>query len=218
MLRCAGRSGNSGEPERSELTMSATIQLQKAFALKAYCYSCQGYRSIHRALQQGYWSAFQAYYDLNRRNDLESLVRQLDDQTPPPYRNRIPPSAAELARITPAPGLFRFLFARWLGKRKRSWPFMVQEIRYLSSTLGRLRSVLEESRAPPNSSLIALRNELCNCSGIVEMRCYGLAELDRAKYIEHFDHTERVAHLQLNEILSEPPSAPGDAPATRAAG
>jgi hypothetical protein len=198
--------------------MNATIQLRKALVLKAYCYSCQGYRSIHRALQQGYWSAFQAYYDQNRRNDLEGLVRELDDHTPPPDRDRIPPNAAELARITPAPGLFRFLFARWLGRRKRSWPFTVQEIRYLSSTLGRLRSVLEDSRTPPSSSLIALRNELCNCSGIVEMRCYGLAELDRARDIEHFDQTERVAHLQLTEILSEPPSGSGEAPATRAAG
>src|SRR5260370_11261293 len=120
---------------------------------------------MHRALEQGYWSGVQAYYDLNRRNDLESLVRQLDDQTPPPDRNRIPPSAAELARITPTPGLFRFLFAWWLGKRKRSWPFAIQEIRYLSSTLGRLRNVLEDSRTPPSSSLIALTNELCHGSG-----------------------------------------------------
>jgi hypothetical protein len=50
------------------------------------------------------------------------------------------------------------------------------------------------------------------------MRCYGLAELDRARYIEHFDQTERVAHVQLNEILSEPPFPPGEAPATRAVG
>src|SRR5258708_6050667 len=82
--KCAGRFGSSGEPGRSELIMSATIQLEKELVLRLFCCSCQGYRSVHRALQEGYWSAFRAYYNSDKKEAVRGLIERLVDLTPLP--------------------------------------------------------------------------------------------------------------------------------------
>jgi hypothetical protein len=195
------------------------IQVGKELVLRLFCLSCQGYRSLHRALQEGYWPAFQAYYTSEKREAVRRLVDRLIDLTPRSCREYPPPRSEELFRITPSLGLFRALFGRWLGKRKQNWGFTMEEIRFLTSTLQRLLKLLERPEAPPGDELIALQIDLCNCSGIIEMHCYGLPELERARYIEHFDQTETVQHWQLWEVLGEPvPVSRSGGPATKAAG
>jgi hypothetical protein len=197
--------------------MSIRIRLGKELLLKLFCASCQGYRSVHRALQDGYWSAFQAYYTSDKREAVQSLMEQLHELTPSKWRDLPPPQVEDLSRITPSRGLFRITFGSWLNKRKQSWRFAVEEIRFLTSTLQRLLRMLERPEAPARDDLITLRMDLTNCSGIFEMRCYGLPELDRGRYIEHFDQTERVRHWELSEILGVPgPTAPADRPRAKA--
>jgi hypothetical protein len=199
--------------------MSKRIQLGKELVLRLFCASCQAYRSVHRALQDGYWSAFQTYYTSEKREAVRRLVERLIDLTPSAYRNSAAPRSEELSRITPSIGLFRVLFGTWIHKGRQNWRFAVEEIRFLTSTFQRLLNVLERPNAPPGEELIALQIELCNCSGIFEMHCYGLPELERARHIEHFDQTEWVQHWQLSDILGQPALTSGSGePPIKAAG
>jgi hypothetical protein len=187
--------------------MSERIRLEKEMVLRLFCVSCQGYRSVHRALQDDSWPAFQTYYTAEKRQAVRRLSERLVNLTPSPCRDLPPPKGDELSRITPSVGLFRVLFGRRLSKRKRTWQFAVEEIRFLTSSLQRLLNLLEQPDRPPGEELIALQIDLCNCSGIFEMHCYGLPELERARYIEHFDQTEWVQHWRLWEVLGEPAPA-----------
>src|SRR5437870_3339552 len=164
---------------RVRVTMSGRIRLRKELVLRLFCSSCQGYRSVHRALQKGYWAAFQTYYTLEKREAIRRLIEQLHELTPPAWRDLPPPRVDDLFNITPAPGLFRRVFGRFFNKRKQSWRLAVEEVRFLASTLQRLLTMLERPAAPPADELIGLRIELTNCSGVFEMHCHGLPELDQ---------------------------------------
>ena len=199
--------------------MRAKIRLDKETVVRLFCYSCEGYRSVHRALQEGYWSAFQAYYTAEKRGALQALVQQLGDLTPEALRDVPPPTLDELSRITPSVGLFRVLLGRWLNKRKQSWSFAVPEIRFLTSTLQRLLDFLKRPLAPSPEELFSLQIQLCNCSGIFEMHGYGLAAIARARRIEHFDHTPWVPHVKLSDIVrGADKGEAANGPAAKAAG
>ena len=93
----------------------------------------------------------------------------------------------------------------------------MEEIRFLTSTLQGLLRMLEQPVAPSADELIALQTDLCNCSGIFEVHCYGLPELERGRFIEHFDQTDRLRHWQMWEVLGEPaPVARSGGPAKAA--
>jgi hypothetical protein len=190
--------------------MAAMIRLGKELALKLSCYTYQGYRSVHRAMQEGYWSAFRAYYTPGKRQAIRRLTEELLEQTPERYRSLPPPRVEDLASMTPRRGICRMLLGRLQGKRKQTWRIGVEELRFLTCSLQRLLLCLEHSAAPPLSELFALQGDLCHGSGIVDVRCQGMPELKRSCRIEHFDRTEWVPHLQLWEILGDPaPAAPG---------
>jgi hypothetical protein len=198
--------------------MSERIRLEKEMVLRLFCTSCQGYRSVHRALQQGHWTAFQTYYSPEKREAIRRDIKWLVNLTFLPCRDLPPLNADAMSRITPSLGLFRVLFGRWFSRRKRTWQFAVEEIRFLTSRLQHLLDLLDQPERPPAEELISLRIDLCNCSGIFEMHCYGLPELERARYIEHFDQTEWVPHWRLREILGETEMARSSSPTTQRAG
>jgi hypothetical protein len=190
--------------------VSIKIRIGKELVLRAFAYSCQGYRSVHRALQEGFWPAFQAYYSLDKREGITSVIRQLQDLTPQALREMPPPSLKVLSRITPNYGLYCALIGRWLNKRRQFWRISVEEVLFLCSTLKRLLDMLELPEAPSFNARLEMQVDLVNCSGLFDYRCYGLPELKRARYIEHFDQTEWVQHWQLWEIMGDPaPITPG---------
>src|SRR4051812_6019775 len=102
-------SGSSGEPKPSDAIMAATIRLGKELLLQLSCYTYQGYRSVHRAMQEGYWSAFCPYYTPEKRQALRPLTEELLKQPPACDRSPPPPRVEDLAGLTPRLGICRVL-------------------------------------------------------------------------------------------------------------
>ncbi len=188
------------------------IQIEKPFLLRLYCYLQQAERSVHRPLCN-HWSDFQQYYKPARAAAIESLLARLD-QLIPQRRSSPPPDKAEVFRNVPEPGMFRVFFGRWLTRGKTSFPFTAEEIAFIALTLETLLHFLDQTEKPAMDTLVTLRMDFCQAGGNIDWRCYGLEELRRASFIEHFDRTEWYPHLQLWEILGEPPPDVASSPST----
>jgi hypothetical protein len=179
------------------------VRLSKEQILELFCYCCQAMRSVHRAHATESWSDFQHYYAGDRIEGVRGLIDGLGKLAPSSRNGGVRLSRQEVGLAVPVPGVFRYLFGRWFTRWQRAWLFAEREIRFITATLQSLLELLALPDKPPAEVLIALRQDLGSCSGIIDMRCYGLEELDRARYIEHFDRTEWVRHYKLEEILPE---------------
>jgi hypothetical protein len=179
------------------------VRLEKLLLVRLYCYIRQAERSVHRALANlpGGWPRFQEYYAGAREAALRSLIHELNSRLPHVVRQAPPPWRLVVGANMPFPGMFRVLLGKWLTRWQRSWLFAQEEVQFIAWTLQTLLDVLALPTKPMADLLILLRMDCCSCGGFIDLRCWGLAELRRAKRIEHFDRTEWYPHLQLSDIL-----------------
>lgn len=178
------------------------IPLEKSFAVKLFCYCRQAARSVHRGLG-GSWPALIEYYQGDRGASIQQLLQELTRLLAPDSLAQPRCSRQEIGRGLPAIGLFRVLLGRWLARRKTIWPFRREEIQFMASTLTSFLGTLQAPIKPEDDSLIALRMDLNTCEAVVEARCYGVPELTRAVYLEHFDQTDWLPIVRMSDILGE---------------
>ena len=119
-----------------------------------------------------------------------------------------PLSRDKVARTVSVPGFFRYYFGKWIAQRRTSWSFPAPQVRFLARVLHSLMQLLDEKHRPEADRLISLRMDFSVCQGIIECRCHGLRELERAKWMEHFQQTEWLPTVKLEEVLGEPASRP----------
>jgi hypothetical protein len=111
-----------------------------------------------------------------------------------------------MGRILPAMGIFRYFFGGLIARHKRFWSFTDQEIRFIAAKISALLGFLDCSAKPANGRLIALRMEFCDCEGIIDYRCHGMAELPLGAKVQHFHQTEWLPRITLDDILHKPAS------------
>jgi hypothetical protein len=179
------------------------VRMEKPLIVKLYCYIRQAERSVHRALANlpSGWPRFQEYYAGAREEAIRSLIHELSSRLSPLVAEVPPPWRLVVDANLPMPGMFRILLGKWLTRWRRSWLFAKDEIQFFAWTLQTLLDVRALPTKPMADVLILLRMDCCSCGGFIDLRCWGLEELQRAKRIEHFDRTEWYPHLQLSEIL-----------------
>src|SRR5262249_4722860 len=154
--------------------------------MQLYCYTFQAERSLAFALGAP-WNEFREYYQGEQRLAGVKRLRQRVQDILEHYQVTVTPiTREEFGRNLPSFGLFRYLFGRWISNRKKYWSFSSQEISFAALTLNSLVNVLETSGRPDQEFLISLRMDLCSFRSMLEERCYGLAEIHHARWLEHF--------------------------------
>jgi hypothetical protein len=178
------------------------IKLSKETILRLFCYCREGERSVHRALSAN-WSDLRAYYSETKRTEIKQLIKKLRQVAGQPVADGLSLTRNEAGKIVSAPGIIRYYLGRWLVQHKKAWTFPLLAIQFMALTLHSLVRFVEEEIKPDTGSLISLRMDLCVCQSLIEGRCHGLAEIERAKWIEHFQMTEWLPKVTLTDILGD---------------
>jgi hypothetical protein len=179
-----------------------SIQIDKDTVLRAYCLYGEAHRSVHRSLD-AQWVDFQDYYRGEKTAALTRLVGRLSELAGPGDVPARPITRVEAGESVSSPGFFRYYFGTWIARRKSSWSFPEVSVRFMTSTLMTLLAWLELPTKPDLDGLIALRMDFCNCLGIIDARCHGLPELERARLMEHFHQTEWLPTVTMAQVLGE---------------
>jgi len=176
------------------------IKIARAFLLRLYCYTHQAYRSVAFALGAD-WSEFLEFYRGERLEELNRLVAdgyRLIDRLGL-SRKSVP--KAEVARTIRPLGIVRYFLGPYLASWKSHWQFSGEEFTFMVATLVALVSVLETGTRPSQEALISLRMDLCFCESVIQERCHGLAEINRASRLEHFWQAPSITPVRMADIL-----------------
>ena len=176
------------------------VRLDKEVVVSLYCYCREAERSVHRAIGDP-WPEFQRYYSPEKTAAICKLIEEISEVagTPMPC----PSPAAREAEFGIGPWRFflRYWFGRWLARWESAWSFPQREVCYFLGRLEGLLRLLITPAKPDTQSLIALRMAFYQCEWIIGRRCYGLPELELADRIDHFNKTEWLPRVTLDDVL-----------------
>ena len=186
------------------------VELSRPFIVQLYCVARQAERSVHVALY-AHWLTLKAYYSGERQAMVRSvrdyLRERLDHQRP----TRSHANRDEMLQEVSEPGSMRYLLGPWIARWKNNWTFSVDALTFIADTLEHLLDFLERCEQPDRDALIALRTDCWACEYLIECRCHGLAELRRARHIEHFNQSFHIVPVTIQDLVPSPV-----APAARA--
>jgi hypothetical protein len=147
------------------------------------------------------WSDFKNYYAENRGEAVGLLLRHLCQLLGVQCQDLLALSREEVGETVYEPGILRYYLGKWVANRKASWTFPWLQIHFIASNLNSFLAVLALPEKPHFERLISLRMDFCLSEFILESRCHGWAELNQAKRIEHFQQTEWLPTVRVEEIL-----------------
>lgn len=178
------------------------ITMDRTTIVRLYCYTYQAERSIAFGLGAE-WSELRQYYSGERMDALRSLSQQARQMTAHYPGVRVPENREEAWRGIRAVGLFQVLFGNWVSRRKRSWSFDIRGVSFMAATLAKLVQMQDLPTRPPQDELIALRMDLCSCRSMIEAQCYGLVEIKKARWLEHFWQADWITPARMKDLLGE---------------
>ena len=169
--------------------------------VEAFCYLREAERSIHRALNPACrWSDFVAYYDAEKRAGLRHFAERFQ----PALRvAELGFPSQEDARRVAQPRWWSILFGACFGRWEKSWRFSADEIAYIGAVFGAIIQLLTVTIKPSAEELVEARMATCGAVCIIRDRCYGLAELQRAFDVVHFDQSPNLPLLPIADILRD---------------
>jgi hypothetical protein len=133
----------------------------------------------------------QGYYTEPKRAQLRDLIGQLRPSAP-----RLPHHRADrdslVSRAVWGRVLPQFL-ARFLCRKQERWLFLRRETNFIAACFESLLDYLASDTKPPVAQLWDLRMDLCYCQLFIELRCWGLAELDQISRAEYFKPVKPAA-------------------------
>jgi hypothetical protein len=178
------------------------VRLDKESVVRLFCYCREAERSVHRALGDP-WPEFQAYYGAEKVAPIRCLVGKLREALGD--RNLSPLSSGRERPLGIGPGRFflRYWFGRWLVRWEKCWSFSGRDICFIVTTLEALFRLFGTASKPHADALVALRMAFYDCERVIEGRCYGLREIERASRIDHFHSSPGFPWVQLPEILKD---------------
>lgn len=181
------------------------IRLDKALIVRAYCYTFQAERSLHKASVNG-WLALLEFYSSARRDAIRRVINQLVDllatsglSTYVVHREQVPGAWV---------GPFRYHFGHWIADWKTSWKFPHDELSLLIHALERFLRTLEKPAAPELTYLIDLRMDLSWARSLIEYRCHRLQVFRDSSRIEHLYQSDWLQPISVEEIVGEAPIGP----------
>jgi len=137
-----------------------------------------------------------AYYDPPKRGlitDAVALLRNLGaDPLAAVNRDSFPENT-----VFAIPGCLVRLVA---NKFKKAWSFSRKELSFFCSAFEHLLRVLDYAELPAIQELIDLRMDFYVCQWIIAGRLIGVPELKRAGKVEHFNHSDFVEHVTLEQM------------------
>jgi hypothetical protein len=178
------------------------VILNKETILCLYCCCREAERSVHRALDAK-WEDFQNYYSGAKTTCIIEVIKGLFKLVSPGHITPFLPNREEACATVSEPGIIRYYLGKWIARRKRSWSFPTPQIHFLALTLNTLMTLLTTRCKPTSTQLISLRMDLCACEYIIECRCHGLGEIERARRMDHFHRTEWLPYVTLADILGK---------------
>jgi hypothetical protein len=148
--------------------MQDAVWLDKPLVLRVLYLAEQAQLSVHRGI--GAWAELRAFYDAERRQQLNRIVEQLPQPAPAPRAPR-PPG--------PGGGPFR-LAARWCANRWRSrWAVPYREAEFIATLFRDLLGLLARTEEPESARLVELRIDFHRAASLIRDRCAGAPELRR---------------------------------------
>jgi hypothetical protein len=87
-----------------------------------------------------------------------------------------------------------------VNRFKKAWSFSEKELSFVAAAFKHLTNTLRRLERPSDQELQDLRGDLLLCQWIVERRLIGVAELRRAADIEHFNQSDYVEHVTLEQM------------------
>lgn len=195
---------SSGARSPSDGVHKMRVRLDRNQVVRLYCYTFQGDRSVAFGLGAP-WSELRDYYGGDRLSGLLRLLHDLREWSPSPDQLALEPLRSQVFGKHRPPGLFRVLFGKWLAPWRKTWTFTTRELTYMAAVLGELVRLLEQGQKPDLAKMYELRQELCACRSLIEDRCFGMPEIKRARWLEHFWQAPWVTPVRLQEVVTELP-------------
>jgi hypothetical protein len=178
------------------------IKLEKNTVLRLYCFLREAERSVHRAISDP-WPEFKDYYRPSKIAAVQHLAETLREALGSDFPIQDQMSREQAGKSISPPGIFRYYLGHLIATRKRDWTFPASAVAFMAGTLSRLVTLLEAAQKPNPDVLISLRMDCCASEWIIENRCHGLPELNRAKRIDHFHRTDWLPYVTLGDIVGE---------------
>lgn len=178
------------------------IQLPRRLIVRCYALCREAERSVDRALVSASWSDLVAYYH-EKIETIEQTREQLASMMPESATAQAPPDQEEVFRNHRPWALFRAVLGKWVAARSEWWAFPCPEVQFLVSKLHSLTDLLRERDRPAQGALIRLRMDLFDCQRVIDRRCQGLPELEKAARIEHFLHPEHCIPVKFEDLIAE---------------
>jgi hypothetical protein len=188
--------------ERMKGAWAMGIRLSQETVVELFCHCREAERSVHRALGDC-WQDFRQYYSEPKRRAIMTVIEALNGVTGRQRPAAVGDASVGREPLIPRLGLLRFLCGRWIAPWKRAWTFGEAEAHFIAATLRSLLALLDSPARPDADALIGLRMRLCCCEFIIEARSFGLAVIERAKGIDHFNKTEGLPSETLAAILKD---------------
>lgn len=180
--------------------MTSAIFTRKEI-VTAYCYLREAERSIHRALNPACrWSDFVGYYQPSKLAALQHFAGRF--QPALPIADHAFPSQQDACRVR-EPGLLSILYGICFGRWQQAWRLADDEIAYLGAVFGAIVHLLKAATKPGADILISARMATYDAERILESRCQGLSELQRAMRVAHFDQSPSLATVTVSDILRD---------------
>jgi hypothetical protein len=195
--------------------MAEWIKLPKELVVRTYCCCREAERSLDAALPLWLpWEEFTAYYAGERAAALRTLLVRLGGSLPLGLAAAPSPSWEEVIRYLAPPGPVAELFDELIGKRirgrQRAFGFLPQEVQYIIGRLAALADLLVKKERPQQQDLIAMRMDLFACQRLIDCRCHGLAELDKAQRLSHFGEPGHEPRLRVEDLVERLAQEPGN--------
>jgi hypothetical protein len=174
-----------------------STRLSKNTILALFCYCRQAERSVHHAAScSSQWLNFVAYYDEEKRHAIARLIETLRQAGAAHNPNVDPQSFSQ--------SIFSALICQTLGrvinKIRASWSFSTMELSFIYSALRQLLNIIEGAKPQAFQELIDLRMDLYACQEILGWKLIGMSELRKAEKIAHFNQSDYLEHVSLQEM------------------
>ncbi len=179
------------------------IPLDRITILKIYCYCRQAERSVHRVLNPAAcWSDFQAYYG-EKCVPIDHLRQFLQTFLSEEKDHDLPLSREVFEKDSRLPGICQIILGKLLARWKSVWRFSPSEIAFIVATLRKFLLFCRSPSKPIAAELINLRMDFSSIEMVLEWRCYGLKEFQKACHIAHFDQGNEHPGVRIQDILAE---------------
>lgn len=189
------------------------VTLTRPFIVQLYCYLLQSERSVACGLGAE-WTELRAYFQGDRIRGLEKTLEGLSQLAIPHPVQNMATAREEVANLARESNFLNYIES-WFVHWRQNWSFAPEFISFTEITLRDWIEILMCSLKPNLEHLIQIRMDLCFCRSLIESRCQGLREIQRAKRLEHFWQAPWILPVRFKELVHD--ATPSTHPARHSA-